>query len=366
MKIGLFSLIEYSFLDQRPQVMARHLLNWGHEVVYFQPFVSMEYTDYCNHDFQKYINECFGFKRNPDGVTSVTMANIPAHNVIQNLSQNFNQRFRADNARVILEQNFDLAIICDPAWGELLHELQIPFIYDHLDDTHLMHDTVTDVWDEAQKFSLHNSLANLVIQPNEAKRVGGIYIPNGFSGLGDCASDDIRLPEFNIGCLSAIADWFDYQSIDRFEGSALIIGPANERLLAPHLTKWQKESAFKFWVPRVERNVGLSLLSNCQALVVPFDDYHPVVDYVMPLKLIEYLAIGRPVISYFNKAIELEFGEFVTFYSKCGLLGLPDMNEAHQKAMSEPVNVEQQKSLAGRFNWDNVLSALRDFLSSMS
>ena len=151
-------------------------------------------------------------------------------------------------------------------------------------------------------------------------------------------------------------DWFDYESVDKFAGSSLIIGPADENLLQPYIQKWQRERQQKFWIPRVERQKGMELLQYCEVLTIPFDDYHPVVDYVMPLKLVEYLSMGQPIVTYFNKAIELEFGDFVTFYSKCGLMGFSDLNEAYQEALNKKIDLEQQFQVQKRFTWDNAFS----------
>ena len=363
MKIGLFSLITYSFLDQRPQVMARKLASLGHEVKYFQPFLQFVFHD--NHsedDFEKYICECFQEQAIDEKLRVITMANVPAHNVIKNFSKKFNRTFKNKNIRCIKNQELDFAIICDPFWGEILSELGIPYIYDHLDDTHQMHGTVTNVWDKWQKFSMSNSIVNLLIQPNEAKREIGLYVPNGYDAASSFELSAKRECAFNIGCLSAIMDWFDYESVDKFAGSSLIIGPADENLLQPFIKKWQREGQQKFWIPRVERLKGMELLQHCKVLAIPFDDYHPVVDYVMPLKLVEYLSMGQPIVTYFNKAIELEFGDFVTFYSKCGLKNFGDLNEAYEEALNKKIDLEKQFQVQRKFTWDNAFFPLFELI----
>lgn len=120
------------------------------------------------------------------------------------------------------------------------------------------------------------------------------------------------------------------------------------------------------WVPRVPRNIGAHWLRRCRSAMVPFNDMHPVVDYVMPLKLVEYIYLGLPSISYLNKGIEEEFGDFVTFYSSVGWRGLPSLDMAIETAVEMKIPPEIMKEFATKFTWNKVLLPLKKLLSELN
>jgi len=361
MKIGLFSVIEWSFLDQRPQVMAKNIADWGHQVIYFEPFCRLKYW-HANevHPWGEYESLCWNIRDVHPGVGATTMLALPAHNLISELLK-YNQIYKKRNIDFIKSLNLDLAVVVDPFWGPILDEIGVPYIYDHVDDTHQMDPVITDDWYHAQKYCDKNAIATLYIQPNIARRYGGIYVSNGV----DSSQLDVPSPagvDFDCGCLSAIADWFDLESVLNSKKKLLIIGPMDQDVEEKYNLYRADGGKNVTWVPRVPRRIGAHWLKRCKSAMVPFNDLHPIVDYVMPLKLVEYIYLGLPSISYLNKGIEEEFGDFVTFYSSIGWRDLPCLDDAIEIATASPIPKDVMREFALKFSWKNVLLPLQELI----
>jgi glycosyltransferase involved in cell wall biosynthesis len=364
MKVGVFSVIDWSFLDQRPQVLAKKLSQWGHDVVYFEPFFKFQqWNDTFSHPWSEYETACWKLRNVFPGVNAVTMMCPPAHKSLGAVVDK-NIEYKDRNKAYVKTLKLDLAIVIDPAWGALLDELKIPYIYDHVDDTHHMEAVLKDHWVEAQNICEKTSIAVMYIQPNIARRHGGIYVPN---GIEPSQLEINATPEkhFDSGCLSAIADWFDLESVLSSKKKLLIVGPMDLSVRAEY-TKYRKSGETNVtWIPRVSRRNGVHWLKRCKTAMVPFRDDHAIVDYVMPLKLVEYLYLGLPSISYLNKGIEEEFGEVVQFYSCFNWRGLPSLDEAIELALTKPENSLAYKQFAEKFTWDRVCRPLEQLVNKL-
>lgn len=364
MRVGVFSVIDWTFLDQRPQVLAKKISEWGHEVIYFEPFVRFQqWNDTFKHPWKEYEGYCWKTRSVYPGVSAVMLMNLPMHKILGNLLKK-NEEYFTKNEAFIKSLNLDLAIIIDPALAPMLKELNIPFIYDHVDDTHQMQSVVKDFWFHAQKYAEHNAISTMYIQPNMARRYGGLYVSNGVE------PSQLELnsnPEktFDAGCLSAIADWFDIESVLNTKKKMLIIGPMNG-LIRNEYNKYRNAGNKNVtWIPRVSRRVGAQWLKRCHTAMVPFRDDHAIVDYVMPLKLVEYFYLGLPSISYLNKGIEEEFADKVVFYSNLNWRGLPSLDEAIDIASGSSFDPKALKETALKFTWDKVLAPLESLMRTL-
>ncbi len=364
MRVGVFSVIPWSFLDQRPQVLAKKIGEWGNEVIYFEPFVRLDqWNDTYNHPWSKYEALCWTPRNVFQNVSALSLMNLPAHRVLGKLLKK-NKEYHGKNLAYLKSLNLDLAIVIDPSVGHLLDELGVPYIYDHVDDTHQMKAVVKDFWFESQKHCSKNSITSLYIQPNIARRYNGLYVTNGIEPSQlemECNPEKF----FDAGCLSAIADWFDLDSILNTKKKILIIGPMETGVRAEY-TKYRKLGGINVtWIPRVSRRNGAQWLKRCRSAVVPFNDEHAIVDYVMPLKLVEYFYLGLPSISYLNKGIEEEFADKVVFYSNLNWKGLPSLDEAIDIANERSFDPNFLKETALKFTWDKVLSPLEALLRTL-
>lgn len=365
MKVGVFSVIDWSFLDQRPQILAKKLAEWGHEVVYFEPFFKLHsWSDSFNHPWEEYETCCWSLRKVYPGVEAMQMLWLPAHKSIAKILHK-NQFYKEKIKKTIADLRLDLAVVIDPSLGRLMDELEIPYIYDHVDDTHQMEAVLKEFWHEEQQYSAQNSVATLYIQPNIARRYKGLYVPNGI----DTEQLDVSASghkDFDAGCLSTIADWFDLDSVLKTSKKMLIIGPMDLDVKERY-DRYRKDGGCNVtWLPRVSRKVAAHWLTRCKTAMVPFNDEHPVVDYVMPLKLVEYLYLGLPSISYLNKGIEEEFGDIVTFYSSVGWRGLPNLDSAIDHTINHVYDIDELKSIASQYTWDNVLEDFKCLITEIS
>ena len=362
MKVGIFSVIEWNFLDQRPQVIAKKLAEWGHSVTYLEPFFRLKaWSDNFNHQWNEYESCCWSRRVVHPGVEAIRMLWLPAHKSIEKIIC-MNNNYIESNRKVIESLGLDLAIVIDPSWSRILYDMKIPFIYDHVDDTHQMEAVLKDFWYEEQCFSADKSIATLYIQSNIAKRNGGLYVPNGID------TNQLNVPEiprkdFDAGCLSAIADWFDIDSVLNTSKKILIIGPMDLEIKKRYDRYRHDGKNNVTWLPRVPRTIAAHWLKRCKTAIIPFDDLHPIVDYVMPLKLVEYLYLGLPTVTYLNKGIEEEFGDMVTFYSSVNWKGLPSLDAAIDRAIEKAECEISAKEVACRFTWDNVFEPLKNIVS---
>lgn len=365
MKIGLFSVIEWSFLDQRPQVMAKNMANWGHEVVYFEPFIALRHWHSNEpHPWGEYENLCWRERIVHADVRAVTMLALPEHILLEGILH-YNNTYKKKNIEYIKSLKLDFAVIVDPFWGAILDEIRIPYIYDHVDDTHQMEHVIKQKWFDAQNYCDKNALAVMYIQPNLARRNNGLYVSNGID-VSQLNVPDPLDTDFDCGCLSAIADWFDMDSVLKSKKKILMIGPMEVREKKKLASYRELGGKNVTWIPRVPRNIGAHWLRRCRSAMVPFNDLHPVVDYVMPLKLVEYIYLGLPSISYLNKGIEEEFGDFVTFYSSVGWRGLSCLDLAIDEAIEKQMPREVMREFATKFTWDRVLLPLNKLLSELN
>ncbi|MEP2944626.1 MAG: hypothetical protein ABJN11_10510 [Lentilitoribacter sp.] len=363
MKVGVFSVIDWNFLDQRPQVLAKKIAEWGHDVVYIEPFTKLtHWSAAAPHEWSNYEAQCWQISNVASGINVCKLLNLPAHKSIADLMP-YNKNYESQNKAFIKSLELDLAIVVDPCIGVMLDELDIPYIYDHVDDTHLMNAVINEFWYKSQQYCEKNAMISMYIQPNIAARYGGLYLPNGID------KKQLDLPEakdkiFDAGVLSAIADWFDLESVMKTKKKILIIGPMEQDVLDQYNHYRRNGGQNLTWLPRVTRRIGAHWLKRCKTAIVPFSDEHPVVDYVMPLKLVEYLYLGLPSVSYLNKGIENEFGDVTTFYSSIGWRGLPDLDTAIDIASSRTGESKKFIQLAEKFTWDNVLKPLEGLLQS--
>lgn len=362
MKIGVFSLIPWSFLDQRPQVMAQKLQEWGHEVVYVEPLAFVTCTDDYPHPWEKYADDAWKIRKTAEGITLIAPVLIPLQHRFRRILHR-NQDFREVNQTKLKEMGFDLAIVIDPQWGKILHEANIPFIYDHVDDTHHMEVCMREEFYAETIFCEKNSLFNIYIQPNIARRYNGLYIPNGIN-----CSELVTLPQsekiFDAVCLSCFSDWFDVESIFESKKKILLIGPMDDFIREKYNEFRNLGNENILWIPRIPRKMASMWLNLAKVGLLPFRQDHGVVDYVMPLKIVEYFKIGIPCVSYINKGIMEEFGDHVYFYSPTGWLQYPKLDEAIEKAEQDRRR-DERYLMSEKFEWDKVLSPLKDRLSTL-
>lgn len=362
MRVGVFSLINWSFLDQRPQVVAKKLAEWGHDVYYIEPFTAFKYWDDVSpHPWPTYESACWVPEQITARLSRVIMLTVLPHKRFAGIL-NKNQEYHDRNIAYIKELKLDFAVVIDPQYAEWCVQAGVPYIYDHVDDTHHMYHVIKNVFWEAQLYAEKNSVLNMYIQPSIAQRYNGLYVPNGFNPS-DFTIDSTATKKFDSGALSCIADWFDMPSVLSSKKDILIIGPMEDGEKKMYKDYRAQGGEKTTWLPRMSRRMGGLWLQQCHTGVVPFRQDHKVIDYVMPLKIVEYFYLGLPAVSYVNKCIKDEFGDqAVSFYSPTGWLGYPSLDSAIERASNCPMTAQQLHNMALQFTWDNVFKPFKNYI----
>ena len=117
------------------------------------------------------------------------------------------------------------------------------------------------------------------------------------------------------------------------------------------------------WVNRLPRKVASMWLNKGKVGVIPFDQNHGVIDYVMPLKIVEYMYLGLPCVCYVNKAVIQLFGDHVYSYSPTNWLSYPNYDDAIEAAKSD-TRIEEKSKLALEFSWEKSLKPFHELISS--
>ena len=145
MKIGVFSVIPWRFLDQRVQVIAKYLAREGHDTIYIGTFPFAHCSpDKDGHDWEAYRENSWCPKEieKPKSCSPLILPNHHWSAPLMNLQREF-----IDNVKnKISDEKIELGIVIDPLWGKILKDLNIPFVYDHVDDTHHMEHVRKEDW----------------------------------------------------------------------------------------------------------------------------------------------------------------------------------------------------------------------------
>ncbi len=362
MRIGVFSLIAWELLDQRPQVMARALRQWGHEVIYLEPFTFDNWGPAYPHPWEDYEARAWRTRPGPDGMLIVHTLFVPARKAFRDLFER-NRRYYRRNLQEVAQLNLDFALVSAPYWGEVLTEIGVPYAYDHLDDTHLMSFCDTDTYHRQTVACQQHASTTIYIQPNIARRYGGLYIPNGFSP-DDLIFDPSIEKTYDAVCLTSITDWIDLDSLFSSRHRILLIGPVDP-VIQPRFEELAAAPGVRLdHISYLPRKLASLWLNKGFCGLVPFREEHPVVDYAMPLKIPEYLFLGLPCVSHLNQGIIESFGDHIVTYSSSGWLGQPPLDEAIDLAMSDP-RYKERRQLAESYSWPVLLTPLRNFFETV-
>lgn len=114
--------------------------------------------------------------------------------------------------------------------------------------------------------------------------------------------------QYDIGYIGTIADWFDLELLEK---SLSIFPEIFYHLIGPCATVRKEHSKIRY-EGVVEHSHLYEAIRNCHCLVMPFK-VNKIVLAVDPVKLYEYIAYGKCIISVWYPEIE-RFSEFVYFY----------------------------------------------------
>lgn len=116
-----------------------------------------------------------------------------------------------------------------------------------------------------------------------------------------------RRSVYRLGYIGTLSDWFDYELIQE---TAAEYDWLEYHLFGPGGVKTEQERVICHGAAAHEQ-LG-EAISDCACLIMPFR-VNDVVKAVDPVKLYEYIAFGKCIISVYYEEIE-RFGDFVYFY----------------------------------------------------
>ena len=349
MRIGIFSLVAWDFIHQRPHKFAEELAALGHTIFYVEP---PDLTGSRQARVQRALKTRLELRSVAPGITTLRPLVIPPFRAYAHLLP-LNRVLQPLATRLLRSLKLDFAIVLATEYGPVVRALGIPFAYDHVDDTQFMEHILTEQFVKDMDDLRRDGAFTIYIQGAEARRdPKGVFVPNGadLNQFRPLKTDKL----FDAVVLSNIAKWFDMDAILTSSKRILLIGPMDidggnnrQRFFAANRPNL-------LWIPQVDKQVANQWLSRAEVGLVPFKHTHPVVRYAMPIKILEYFLADLPVVTYHNEGIEDMYGDMVTFYASDG----------SQRSLDDAIEVAKTKrgraygDFAARYQWNEIVADL--------
>jgi len=167
---------------------------------------------------------------------------------------------------------------------------------------------------------------------------------------------------FTIGFVGFLGDWVDFSSV--FTSVAQMKATMKLKILivgdGPNLGKIQKfaddsdlaeQVGFVGNVPYSEIPEKISQMDVC---ILPFND-SSVSQHALPLKLFEYMASNKPVISSRIEAVEQTIGDKILYYSDPGEFRTSLENLYYDKKMAADMSIKGMKFVRDEYSWNSIL-----------
>jgi hypothetical protein len=347
MRIALFSLIEWDFVNQRPQAFARELAALGHEILYVEPpsvadsleawQARIEKGDIHTYQVEKNITIC-------DGML------MPLRDARQ---YQMNESLHARVATFLKLQNIDFSIVLSPEYVDSLLQLGRPFAYDHVDETQFMDGMDTAAYVEAMDRLKAAAAFNIYIQePAALADPKGLFVPNGTEA--DVFFPLERPKLFDAVILSTFAKWFDMDAVLASNSRILLIGPMDADLGNNKERYFKANKPNLQWIPQIDKQTANTWLATAEVGVVPFKLTHPVVPYAMPIKIMEYMLAGLKVVSHRTEGIEHFYRDRICYF------GEGTAHATLDEAIAAAKKLPPQRDFALQFDWKHVVGALNE------
>lgn len=351
MRIGIISLISWKFIQQRPQQFARELAALGHSVYYIEP---ADFTGGRQGTLKAMRQRLPHLRQVTPQIGVLSPVIYPPFR--DHAKRQWRNRLLVPLVVSQLRRlNLDFLLVLAPEYAPVVRRLGIPFAYDHVDDTQFMDHVDQDQFLKGMRWLMAHSAFNVYIQEQTA--LGdpkGLCIANGVDPAEFSPLETEKA--FDAVVLSNIARWFDMESVLASQRRILLIGPMDidggdnrARFFAaarPNLA----------WIPEVDKQTANQWLSRAEVGLVPFDYRHPVLEYAMPLKILEYFLADLPVVTYRNAGITRQYGDLVTYYAGDGSEPL-DLDAAIDAAKTKR-HAHDYRAFASRFQWSDLVGEL--------
>lgn len=353
MRIAIFSLIAWNFARQRPQVFAEELAKLGHQVFYVEPADLSAGPEEWVERSLKEPAEPLAYELMPS-LHVLRGRMIPPFRDYARLLH-YNEKLAPITALMCRNLDLDFAVVLATEYASPILDLDIPFAYDHVDDTQHMDAVLPDVFIRDMEILRSSSAFNMYIQrPAMKADPKGVFVPNGADAGEFFPVEGPK--QFDAVALSTIATWFDIDSVLASDKHILLVGPMDHDGANNRQRFFAERRPGLIWVPRVDKALANLWLSRAHVGLVPFNTAHPVVSYAIPVKILEYFLAGLPVVTYRNAGIQDLYGDRVTYYSSRGGAD-PALDEAIElaKSMSSAERITLRE-FALQFQWKDIVS----------
>jgi glycosyltransferase involved in cell wall biosynthesis len=358
MHICIFSVIPYQHLSQRPQKLALEFIRQGHRVSYINPPWNVLSIFVRNHlklgeGKKKSIPNDIEIIPIPlYGIPKIKRTRLPINLSDEQVSNYLDKRFY----NKLRNDDINVAIVQDPRMeGFVKAESFDRVCYDCLDDIGVFNDWGLDCFRQHQKSLIEKSSVIFYtadalaedLKNNFNPSVPMVNISNGVdynwfisqSGVEIKSKKLLNVKKPIVGYLGALSNWIDPELIITTaklcpETSFVLIGPASKlfkkakRMFPPNLYHFSE-------VPYSEVPSLINLFNVC---ILPFK-VSSISDSTDPVKLYEYFAMGKPVISipmrqlsrYKNESLLWFANSAAEFADRIGVALKSDTDQQRQK-----------------------------------
>jgi len=332
--------IDWMWIYQRPHILAEKLSQEYELTVIFPRSILRAYLK------NKYENDNRFHKR-----ILWTIPYQEKNKVIEMLIHGIQQKIFNDY------QLFDYIYIGYPLYARYIKEdYQGKLIYDCMDNHEALYSDKQRVHRiiEQEKQLLNN--CDIVIVTSQvlfekvnkiAEKQKAILIRNGakFNSICDIKIQQIK-KQYKVGYIGTIAQWFDYNVLECSLRKSI---PVTYHIIGPVKTTDRKKTEGIVYEGSIEHKCLAVYISEYDCLIMPFK-INEIVLSVDPVKLYEYIAFGKCIISVFYPEIE-RFRDFVYFYNNmedyCQLL-----TRLCNEGFPTKYNEIQQRQFLHENSWD--------------
>jgi len=240
-------------------------------------------------------------------------------------------------------------------------------VYDITDDYGLFVPKFRELTERRERDLLHKvdlvfAASELLVKARSQYNANIHHIPNGvdydlFSQVGDknlkvnpAVAD---MPKPVIGYVGLVAEWFDHDLLaalsQRWPGQVVVIGPVK----ADEAARANRNENVR-WLGFVERSNLPGYIQAMDVCIIPFRIIERTAT-MSPLKMWEYLATGKPIVSTDMPALD-SCREFISVAD-----GIDDFVAKVEAAISQPENPEralQRRQIAQQNSWDRLFERL--------
>lgn len=317
MNVLYISTLDWGFTKQRPHHIATIISR--HHKVYF-----LHFTSIINLVLKKQILSPFRVKSKGSSLSIITIGILP--NIRNAILQSFNKLAKKQILAYLLRKyNIELVVLTHPLQYELIQERGTPILYDCMDfyqgfvrskeDKESIKKCEKELVKNASIVTCSSGSLKEYIREEYSKDC--ILINNGCEIRDLSSSNTLYLnpdEKYTIGYVGAVADWIDWALI---EFLALEHTNCLFSFYGPIVTKTETKKLSN--LVKSHSNIELKGL-------IPYSMVHKVIDsfdvciypfindkftsYVDPVKVYEYLSLGKPVLSITNKETE-KFKDYV-------------------------------------------------------